>query len=132
MGKYFSIAELSASATARKRGIQNTPPQDAVVRMNVLIEMLLDPIRESWGKAITVNSGYRSPELNRIVGGAAKSQHMRGEAVDLTTGSRNENRKLFRHILESGLAFDQLINECDYAWIHVSYGTANRKQVIGA
>ena len=132
MGKYFSIDELCASAAARKHGIANIPPEEAVTKMELLIERLLDPIREGWGKAITVNSGYRSPELNRIVGGVARSQHLRGEAADLTTGSRDENRKLFRHILESGLEFDQLINECNYAWIHVSYGTPNRRQIIGA
>ena len=130
MGKHFSIEELCASTTARSHGIKNSPDEESIANMNSLIINLLDPLREMWGKAITVNSGYRSPELNRTVGGAAKSQHMRGEAVDLTTGSRDDNRKLFKLIQESGLDFDQLINEQNYVWIHVSYCRNNRRQVI--
>lgn len=131
MGKYFSIEELSASSTARSHGIDNTPPEDAIANMQALITKLLDPLRAEWGHSIRVNSGYRSAQLNRAVGGAAQSQHMRGEAADLTTGSRSDNRKLFNLIRECGLEFDQLINEHDYSWIHVSYSVRhNRRQVI--
>lgn len=95
------------------------------------MDYCLDPIRELWGKPIGVNSGYRSPELNRAVGGKTTSQHQRGEAADITTGSVEGNRKLFELIQASGIEFDQLIDENGYKWLHVSYvSRGNRKQVL--
>lgn len=95
------------------------------------MEECLDKVRELWGKPIGVNSGYRSPELNRVVGGAKNSQHTKGEACDITTGGRENNRKLFDMICESGIEFDQLIDESNYKWLHISYCKGdNRKQVL--
>ena len=68
-------------------GIDNTPPSSAVKALNDLVDNVLDPLREAWGGPIRVNSGYRCPELNRIVGGTPTSQHQRGEAADITVGS---------------------------------------------
>lgn len=131
MAKYFSLQELSRSATALKMGIDNTPPPDVKVRLSALINNLLDPIREEWGSPITVNSGFRSPVLNKAVGGSATSSHLRGEAADITAGSADANRRLFCMIIDSGLAFDQLIDEKGYAWLHVSYSSAlNRRQIL--
>jgi hypothetical protein len=91
----------------------------------------LDKVREMWGKPIGVNSGYRSPELNRAVGGAKNSQHLRGEASDITTGSKENNRKLFNMILASDIPYDQLIDESGYRWLHISYRKGgNRRQVL--
>ena len=92
---------------------------------------MLDPLREWYGKPVTVNSGYRCPQLNRMVGGAASSQHLKGEAADITAGSKEENRKLFDYI-KSHLPFDQLIDEKNYSWVHVSYKRDgnNRKQIL--
>ena len=92
---------------------------------------MLDPLREWYGKPIAVNSGYRCPQLNRLVGGAASSQHLKGEAADITAGSREENRKLFEYIREN-LPFDQLIDEKNFSWVHVSYKRDgnNRKQTL--
>lgn len=75
----------SDTATAKK--IRNLPNHDEVRRLNALMDYCLDPIRELWGKPIGVNSGFRSRELNRAVGGSSASQHLRGEAADITTGS---------------------------------------------
>lgn len=133
--KYFTIDELCASDTARRKGIDNTPNADARLRMQILIEQLLDPIRAAWGGPITVNSGYRSPELNKKVGGVSNSQHMKGEAADITVGSQEANKRLFDLIVrlrEDGrIAFDQLIDESNYAWVHVSYRSGkNRNQIL--
>lgn len=128
MAKYFTLEELTRSATADRRGIANTPPPQAAASLRTLVEKLLDPVREIWGAPITVNSGYRSPELNKAVGGAAGSQHMRGEAADITTGSREGNRRLFSMIAESGYEFDQLIDERGYSWLHVSYRAGNNRR----
>lgn len=88
MGKYFTVEELCVSAVARSRGIDNTPPPQAVAALHDLIGHLLDPLREAWGGPVVVNSGYRSPALNAAVGGAPRSRHMYGEAADITVGAR--------------------------------------------
>lgn len=99
MAKHFTLAELTHSAEAAQNNIDNTPPADAVARLNTLADKLLDPVRELWGGPLTVNSGYRCTALNRIVGGAARSAHLRGEAADITTGSTEGNRLLFNMIV---------------------------------
>jgi hypothetical protein len=87
-------------------------------------------LREWYGKPITVNSGYRCEALNKAIGGAKSSQHMLGEAADITVGSKEENEKLFDYIKDN-LEFDQLINESDFSWVHVSYREGRlRKQVL--
>ena len=123
--KHFTIAELCASDTARARGIDNTPPSGMMLALTTLIEKLLDPIREAWGGPITVNSGCRCQKLNTTVGGAATSQYLLGEAADIAVGSQADNRRLFELVVslqkEGKIAFDQLIDESNYKWVHISY-----------
>lgn len=130
--KYFTIEELTRSTVATARGIPNIPGENEREALEVLVLALLDPLRELWGKPIYVNSGYRSPELNKAVGGVANSQHIKGQAADITTGNAESNRKLFALIRDGGFDFDQLIDEADETWIHVSYvsPTENRRQVL--
>ncbi len=133
--KYFTLDELRSSDTARARGIDNEPSPEIKQKLQTLIEELLDPIRESWGQAITVNSGYRCPELNAAVGGVTTSQHRKGEAADLNAGDPAKNRMLFDKIMDLEQAgmieFDQLIDESHYKWVHVSYRKGNnRKQIL--
>lgn len=128
--QYFTIRELTASSTARTRGIDNTPNAQVRANLTELIDKVLDPVRRIWGRPITVNSGYRCPALNAAVGGVVKSQHLTGEAADITTGSREGNRVLFEKISRSGVPFDQLIDESGYSWIHISYSSRNRRQVL--
>lgn len=134
MGRYFTVAELSRSSEAVRNNIDNTPPPGVKVKLNSLITRLLDPVRERWGKPITVNSGFRCPVLNGKVGGAPNSRHIKGEAADITAGSPQENEKLFDMIVAMQKAgeiqFDQLIDEKGYRWLHVSYSAANRNQVL--
>ncbi|MFR9649797.1 MAG: D-Ala-D-Ala carboxypeptidase family metallohydrolase [Rikenellaceae bacterium] len=131
MGRFFSIIELSHSNYATAKGWNNEPPQQVEQRLKALITQLLDPIRELWQNPIYVNSGYRSPKLNKALGGVATSQHILGEAADITAGSISLNEELFEVILESGLQFDQLICEKGYTWIHISIKEAsNRNQVL--
>ncbi len=128
MGKYFTRAELCASATARAADLDNTPPPAVAVKLDNLITHCLDPIREAWGKPIRVTSGFRCPVLNRAVGGTQDSQHVRGEAADITVGNEADNRRLFDIIRakDSGLAFDQLIYEG--SWVHISYRAAGNRR----
>ena len=132
MGKYFSIAELTKSSTAIKKKINNTPTKEVENNLNQLIDKILDPLREAWGQPIIVGSGYRCEALNKAVGGAAKSQHKLGQAADIHTKSDSieDNKKLFELIKQLKLPFDQLINEYNYNWIHVSYSPRNRRQIL--
>lgn len=84
--KYFSFQEMERSETAYRHGIDNTAPEGARRNIAVLVDRVLDPLREAWGKPLTVTSGYRCQELNRIVGGAKTSHHLRGMAADISTG----------------------------------------------
>ena len=128
--KYFTIKELSHSDTAVARGIDNYPTAEAIHNLTKLVENVLDPLREKYSKPIRVSSGYRSAILNRSVNGATSSQHRLGEAADITVGSKEENRKLFE-IIRLELPFDQLIDEKDFSWVHVSFREGrNRKQVL--
>ena len=132
MGKYFSIAELTKSSTAIKKKINNTPTKEVENNLNQLIDNILDPLREAWGQPIIVGSGYRCEALNKAVGGAAHSQHKLGQAADIHTksDSAEDNKKLFELIKQLKLPFDQLINEYNYNWIHVSYSPRNRRQIL--
>lgn len=128
--KYFSIEEMTKSDTAKAKGIDNTPSQEVIDNLTKLIEAVLDPLREWYGKPITVNSGYRCEALNKAVGGSKTSDHMTGRAADIDTGSKEENKKLFDYIKDN-LEFDQLIDEKNLAWVHVSFReNNNRKQVL--
>lgn len=125
--KYFTIHELTRSATADRKGIDNTPSQQVIENLTALVDNVLDPLREAWGKPIHVNSGFRCPELNRAVGGVPSSQHMKGEAADITAGSQALNQKLYILLKNLNLPVDQAINEHDFMWIHVSYGPMHRR-----
>ena len=132
MGKYFTINELTKSSTAQRLHINNNPTQEVKDNLNALIDNVLDPLRELYGKPIIVNSGYRSFKLNKAVGGAKNSQHLVGQASDIRTvqNTKESNKELFELIKNSKLPFDQLINEYDYNWVHVSYSPRNRRQVL--
>lgn len=138
MGKYFTTAEFVRSDTADKRGIDNRLPKALVPNVQALVDNVLDPLREAYGKPVTVTSGYRCEELNRAVGGSKTSEHLGGCAADIvgTPNTREENRKLFYLIQSLGLPFQQLIWENGDStgpdWVHVSHrsGEDNKKQVL--
>ena len=123
----FTLAELTKTST----GIENKPTQQQMNALITLCNKVLQPARDLYEHPIRVNSGFRSLAVNSAVGGASKSQHLLGEAADITVMSREGNKKLFE-IIRDNLSFDQLINERNYSWIHVSYKSAesNRKQVL--
>jgi len=126
---HFSIAELCKSATAEKLGIKNVPCASEIDNLTALVENVLDPLREKYGKKIDINSGYRCLKLNKAIGGVQSSQHVKGMAADLDAGSKAENAKLFE--LLRVMDFDQLINESNFSWVHVSYvKPSNRHQIL--
>ena len=132
--KDFTIRELTKSTTAIKRHIDNTPSKEIERILTALVEKVLDPLREAYGKPIIVTSGYRCPRLNAIVGSTPSSQHVKGEAADIKSvqDTPEENKKLFDLIVKLKLPFDQLINEHNYDWVHVSYGARHRRQKLKA
>ena len=128
--KHFSISELCRSEKGELRGIKNEPTEEVVRNLTALVDNVLDPLREWYGKPIMVNSGYRCPELNRAVGGVPDSQHLSGEAADIDVNDTRENRRLFSWI-EENCEFDQLLWENGGAWIHVSYKrSGNNRQMV--
>lgn len=129
--KYFTISELIYSRDYWKRIWNKTTPE-VEQNLTALVEKVLDPLRLFYGKPISINSGYRCPELNKEVGGVWNSQHLTGEAADITTGSVAENRRLAKMIVELKIPFDQLIDEANYAWVHVSHkkNGGNRGQIL--
>lgn len=128
--KYFTIKELCKSSTALAKGIDNTPNSEIINNLELLVKYILDPLREKYGKPINVNSGYRCPTLNKILNGSKNSHHMLGLAADITAGSPNKNKILFKLIIDLNLPFDQVIDEKNYRWIHVSYSDKPRKQIL--
>lgn len=134
LSRNFSLAELLASQTAVRRNIteQFTPDTEVIENLRALAG-LLQKVRDKIG-TLHVSSGYRCKALNRIIGGARNSQHTKGEAADLIFRGDGGNKLLFETIKNSGFEFDQLIDEFNYAWVHVSFkrNGKNRKQVLRA
>lgn len=128
--KYFTIKELCKSSTAVWKKIDNSPNSEIIKNLELLVDNILDPLRENYGKPIRVNSGYRCPDLNKAVNGSKTSQHMTGLAADITVGSPYNNKLLFNLIIDLDLPFDQLIDEKNYSWVHVSYSNKPRKQIL--
>jgi hypothetical protein len=125
--KYFTLEELCATKT----GITNIPSWQAVENLKALVNNVLDPIREDWGKPIIVTSGFRCKAVNDKVGGVATSQHTKGQAADLDIGTTEQNKELFDFICKSGITFDQLLLENNGAWVHLSYNiNKNRQQIL--
>lgn len=131
--KYFTIDELCKSATATRLGIPNVPTVAVSNNIRFLVSIVLDPLRELYGKPIYVASGYRSPELNKAVNGAKNSQHLTGTAADIYI--KGESNAVLANIIRARLPFDQLIYEKgtirNPQWVHVSVSRVNnRKQVL--
>jgi zinc D-Ala-D-Ala carboxypeptidase len=128
MRNYFTNNELTDSETAKRLRIKNEPTKDQWINLFAIRDNVLNPLREKFGKPIRITSGFRSPELNKAVGGKPTSQHTKGEAVDITAINKADNKELFE--LCKTLEFDQLIDESNLTWIHISYKVPNRKQIL--
>lgn len=125
--KYFKLEELLVTDT----GLPNVPSWSVVNNLLILTEHVLDPVRIAFKRPIHINSGFRTPDVNKAIGGAKNSAHVTGNASDITAGDKEMNKQLFGLILSSGIGFDQLIDEKDYRWIHISYNkNGNRQQIL--
>ena len=127
LSEHLELSEVIRSESAKRNGISNMPTAEHIENFKILATKVFEPIREHFGVPIRISSGYRSAELNKCVNGSATSQHSTGEAIDIDQDQTTiTNKQVFEYIKDN-LAFDQLINEFNYSWVHVSY-KANGKQ----
>ena len=130
LSKNFTLEELYASSVAKQHNVQNVPDKQTISNLGCLVQNLLQPLRDKLRRPIIVTSGYRCPELNRLVGGAKNSQHVLGQAVDIQVSGMSP-RTLAEFVTRSGLTFDQMIVEevGNTSWLHLSYTRKfNRKE----
>ena len=132
---YFSLAELTKSQTAVRKGIDNKPTLDHIENLTELCTHILEPTRRNFGKPMVISSGYRSEELCEDIGSSKNSQHAKGEAADFEMFGV-DNKELAKYI-KNNLVFDQLILEFynpddpSSGWVHCSYSKEeNRKQSL--
>ena len=137
LSKNFTLQEFTKSQTALRMDIDNTPQGEHLEAAKALFENVVQPVRDHFGPTV-INSGYRGPALNEAVGGSSKSQHCKGEAVDIECPGV-PNADIAEWIVEN-LDFDQVILEFytpgipDSGWVHVSYKAEgdNRKSILTA
>jgi hypothetical protein len=128
----FTLKELTKSDTATRLGLDNTPDDEALENLKTLCEKVLQPVRDHFGKSVTVNSGFRSPESNAAVGGSKTSDHCKGQAADIEIDGL-PNPELAQWIMDN-LDYTQLILEFytqgqpNSGWVHVSYDPNNLKK----
>ena len=132
---HFSLAELTKSQTAVRKGIDNKPTLDHIENLTELCTHVLEPTRRNFGKPMVISSGYRSEELCEAIGSSKNSQHAKGQAADFEMFGI-DNKELAKYI-KNNLVFDQLILEFynpddpSSGWVHCSYSKEeNRKQSL--
>lgn len=130
--QYFKLEEFIKSDTAIRNKLDNIPGIQEKENIKALVENILDPLRETYGKPIIITSGFRSKALNTAMNGSKTSQHMTGQAADIRSveDTAQENKKIFDLIQKLNLPYDQLIDEYNYNWVHVSYSPRNRRQIL--
>lgn len=130
LSDHFTLFEFTRSGYAIENELDNIPNEMQIASMKALCHNILEPLRRQFGPII-ISSGFRSPEVNRGVGGAQSSQHLRGEAADIVINGRDDANAKFGFIMRN-LDFDQLILEpigsINPRWIHVSYTTRHKNR----
>lgn len=129
LSPHFSLDELTHSDLAARRGIDNTPPAFVIENLRRLAGGL-EQVREVLGCPVIITSGYRSPAVNRAVGGSTMSAHCEGHAADIIAPLHGSPLAVARTLRDSAIAFDQLIAEG--TWVHISFAPAMRRQVLTA
>ena len=135
LSKNFTLQEFTKSVSAIRNDIDNSPNAEHIRNIQLLVKYVLQPLREGLNKPIRITSGYRSEALNKAIKGSKKSQHCKGQAADLQfkVNGVMSNKMIWDKIIELDLPFDQIINEFNYSWIHISYNHEyNRKAMLEA
>ena len=136
ISKNFTLEELTASQTAKQKGIMNIPDAQQMCNLCALVHNVLQPLRELLGQPVKIGSGYRSQALNKAVGGVSNSQHLTGQAADLGIDGDMKLGERMIAIIRAKCQFDQLIWEHNPKtgsyWVHVSFRSdgQNRMQYI--
>lgn len=127
----FTLSEMCASITAEILHIDNLPSVECIENLRKLCSEVLQPTRDKWGKPMHINSGYRSPDLNKAVGGAKNSYHLKGQAADISISNTKEGMQLAALLLQSDLC-DMVIIEKHHKryWVHVQWSMAPRHKLI--
>jgi hypothetical protein len=134
LSEHFSLRELTASQTAARLGIDNTPGDAEIAALRQVCENILEPIREYFGIPFTPSSGYRSVRLCEAIGSKSTSQHALGQAVDFEVP--HLDNLILAHWIKANLRFDQLIlefyeeGEPNSGWVHASYADGMRGQCL--
>ena len=135
LSKNFSLNEFTKSVSAIRNNIDNSPTPEHIRSIQLLVKHVLQPLREALGHPIRITSGYRSEKLNTLIKGSKRSQHCKGQASDIQfkVDGVMDNKIIWDKVIELGLPFDQMINEFEYSWIHISYNEEhNRKSLLEA
>jgi zinc D-Ala-D-Ala carboxypeptidase len=127
LSEHLDLVEVTRSEYAKRNGINNMPNPEYTENLIELAQKIFEPIRKHFNKPIHISSGFRSKILNQKIGGAKNSQHTLGQALDIDQGNRKDNIEIFEFI-KNNLLFDQLINEHNYDWVHVSYNPDGRQR----
>ena len=130
LSEHFTLEELTFSATAQRKQIDNKPPAEVLENMKRLAAGLEEVRAELGNKPMRINSGYRSPKLNRAVGGARLSAHMAGYAADFVCPEFGSPLKIVKALAATGIQFDKLIQEG--TWVHISFAPEARRQLLTA
>ena len=125
LSKNFNLSEFTKSDTAQRLKLNNTPNPSQAENLRRLCIHVLQPLREHFNKPVKITSGFRSPAVNRAVGGATNSQHSKGEAADFVIDGVPNTRAI--DYIRNNLNFDQLILYKN-GWIHVSYCQGNNRK----
>jgi zinc D-Ala-D-Ala carboxypeptidase len=125
----FRLSEFTNSQTAERQGIDNTPPPAVIEALRKTAGHMEQVRTLLGGNAIVISSGYRSPALNKSIGGAATSQHTKGEAVDFTCPAFGSPADIVKAIKASSIEYDQVILEFN-RWVHISFTNKPRKQAL--
>jgi zinc D-Ala-D-Ala carboxypeptidase len=134
LSKNFVLSEFTRSNTAKRLGIENEPNKEDIQNIQELVTKVLQPIRSGIG-SIRISSGYRSPQLSKAVGSSSRSQHCKGQAADIQywENGKMNNKVIYDYVIDNALDFDQMINEFDFSWIHISFKSkGNRREVLEA
>jgi len=130
LSKHVTLKEFQASGIATLRNLNNQMNESQIASAKLLCENVFEPLRIHLNTPIEISSGFRSVQLNKMIKGSSTSQHTKGEAMDLQIGSKGFN------FIKDKLEFDQLIwefgNDENPSWVHVSFSSKNRKQVLKA
>ena len=125
ISEHISYKEGVYSVTATRLGVDNTPNDEQLTNMELVAEEVFEPLREWVGGPIKINSFFRGSELNKAIGGARKSQHMKGQAMDIDDNYGHATNAEMYHWIKDNLDFDQLIwefgDDDNPDWVHISY-----------